>query len=116
MAEPSPSPPASVVEPNVYFALGVVGAVVFLIGVFKPLLGRVPFSGYVGIAIAAAGGALAVFGFSRWVEARKPPDHPALMSPEERDRIRYASSFEVYDPREPAKPSRRSGRRPPPDP
>ncbi|MCI4350852.1 MAG: hypothetical protein L3K15_05005 [Thermoplasmata archaeon] len=112
MAEPSGKPASTVVEPNVYFALGVVGAVVFLIGVFKPLLGRLPYSGYLGIVIAAAGGAVAVFGFGRWVDARKPPAHPALASPEERDRIRYSSSFEVYDPRAPEKPSRPVGRRP----
>jgi hypothetical protein len=113
MDEP-PAKPAKpkTVEPNVYFALGVVGAAVFLVGVFKPLLGRLPFSAYLGIVIAAAGGALAVFGFSRWYDARQPPTHPALLPGDERDRIRQASSFEVYDPREPPEKPSAWGRRP----
>jgi hypothetical protein len=111
-SEPNAKPP---VEPNVYFALGVVGAVVFLVGVFRPVLGRLPDSGYIGIAVAAAGGALAVFGFSRWYDAR----HPSGPSPEalaaDREGVRRASSFEIYDPRDSGeRPPARGGARPPP--
>ena len=117
MPQPSDATKKPPVEPNVFFALGVVGAVVFLVGVFRPVLGRLPYGGYLSIAVAAAGGALAVFGFSRWYEAR----HPSGPSPEvlaaDRDGIRRASSFEIYDPRENGKGSSKPSRspdRPPP--
>ncbi|MCI4318509.1 MAG: hypothetical protein L3J87_04810 [Thermoplasmata archaeon] len=105
------------VEPNVFFALGVVGAVVFLVGIFRPVLGRLPYGGYLSIAVAAGGGALAVFGFSRWYDARHPqgPSPEALAA--ERDGVRQASSFEIYDPRsedERSPPSPRESPRPPP--
>lgn len=115
MAEPAETKGKPAVEPNVYFALGVVGAVVFLVGVFRPVLGRLPYGGYLGIAVAAAGGGLAVFGFSRWYDAR----HPSGPSPEalaaDRDGLRRASSFEIYDPREgDERSSPPGGERPPP--
>lgn len=100
---PAPAPRPAV-EANVYLAVGGAGVVLFLVGILpKFVLGHLPIPalalGYLELLVAASGGALAMFGFSRWYDRRKEErEGPAPGEELESTRRRLGSSFEVYDP------------------
>ena len=91
-------------ESGVWLAVGVVGALVFLLGVYIPAFHGIPYAGDVQVVVAAGGGALAVFGFSLYADRRRyDRAHPASNRPL-RGRARelaIAPSFEVYSPHAP---------------
>ncbi|HZY70414.1 MAG TPA: hypothetical protein VFF67_05490 [Thermoplasmata archaeon] len=110
--------PRPAVETNVYLAVGGAGVVLFLVGILpKVVLSHLPIPalalGYVELLVAASGGALAMFGFSRWYDRRKadrePTDRPEDV---ESTRRRLGSSFEVYDPNADDPARRRRSNRP----
>ena len=122
MPEPDERPPTpwrerirTSLDASVWFGVGVVGVVLFVIGVYIPALAGLPAAVWLRYVFAIAGGMLAMLGFSFWWEGRQepprasartrkgaaaPPAHP------------FGPSFEVYQP-----PPREGGpllRRPPP--
>ncbi|MCI4346786.1 MAG: DUF2254 domain-containing protein, partial [Thermoplasmata archaeon] len=87
-------------DPGAWFGIGVLGALLFLIGIYIPALANFPDSAALRLLFAIAGGALGMLGFSFWWEGRAepprrrgprtvaggPPNHP------------FGPSFEVYRP------------------
>jgi hypothetical protein len=123
MAEPDERPPTPLrerirrsLDASLWLGLGVVGVVLFVIGVYIPALAGLPGALWLRYVFAVAGGMLAMLGFSFWWEGRQEPprasrrtrkgaDADAAMRP-------FGPSFEVYRP-----PPREGGpllRRPPP--
>jgi len=84
-----------------WLGVGVLGALLFLVGIYRPALSGVPYGGYLAIGIAIAGGAIAVLGFSAYFERRTyerlHPRRPPLRGERVRQ-ISIAPSLEVYDP------------------
>ena len=83
-----------------WLGVAVVGAAVFLLGVYTPALTRFPYTGELQIAIAAVGGAITVVGLSFWwdqreEEVRHPPRRPLTGRARE---LSIAPSFAVYRP------------------
>ncbi len=91
-------------EAGVWLAVGVVGVLVFLLGVYIPAFKGIPYAADLQIVVAAGGGALAVFGLSLYFDRRRyDRAHPASARPL-RGRARelaIAPSFEVYSPAAP---------------
>ena len=89
-----------------WFALAVVGAFVFVLGVWIPAFAFAPgaYRGYVQMAVAALGGVLFILGLSRGFDARareKRGGRRAARSPARSGAgsLESVPSFEVYDPR-----------------
>jgi hypothetical protein len=102
---------AQPLDASAWLGVGIVGILVFFLGIWKPALAKFPYSGALQIVVAIAGGAIAYIGFSGWWDAREYEKlHPR--SPPLRGRAReiatIAPSFEVYNPR--------GTKRPPPRP
>jgi hypothetical protein len=96
-SDPARKPKPST-DPDLWVAVGIVGVVVFLIGVYQPALARFPYPGALQVGVAVAGACLAVLGFTYAQRARAHRPRRAL--PPAADRVqRLGPSFEVYDPR-----------------
>ena len=95
-----PNELAQYLDASAWFVVGVLGVLLFLLGVYQPALASLPGSGYVRIGVAIAGGALAVMGFSFGYDRREyERRHPRRPAPGPRVRqIEIAPSLEVYDP------------------
>lgn len=95
-------------DSTVWLGVGVLGLLVFLVGAYTPALSGLPGSVYLSYGFAFLGGAIALLGFSCYLEQRTYEKlHPRRRRPlEGRSRqMAIAPSFEVYDPRN--DPSRR---------
>lgn len=99
---------ADSLDASVWLGVGVVGVLVFFLGIWKPALAKLPYSGDLQVVVAIAGGAIAYVGFSNWWDARAYEKlHPRRPPLRGRAReVAIAPSFEVYDPRSPTAPSR----------
>ena len=89
-----------------WFGLAVVGAFVFILGIWIPAFTFVAgsYRGYVQMGVAAVGGVLFILGLSRGFDARakeqrgiRPRARPA--APGRASSLESVPSFEVYDPR-----------------
>jgi hypothetical protein len=96
----NPNDYARYLDSTGWLGIGIVGVLVFVLGIYRPALARLPQSGYLGIACAIVGGAVAVVGFSFASDRRKyERAHPRQSRPRAREReIAIAPSFEVYRP------------------
>lgn len=92
-------------RPEDWLAVGIVGLVVFLVGIYMPATRWIHFGYYYGtsfvaVGIALGGGIIAGLGFSKWYDLR--PEGPAARRrpPTRVDMSRASnlSSFEVYRP------------------
>ncbi|MCI4332012.1 MAG: hypothetical protein L3K19_09255 [Thermoplasmata archaeon] len=97
---------ADQLDASVWLGVGVVGVLVFFLGIWKPALAKFPYSGDLQVVVAIAGGAIAYLGFSRWWDEREyeklhPRTRPLRGHARE---IAIAPSFEVYDARRPGAP------------
>ena len=92
---------AEYLDASAWLGVGVVGILLFALGVYQPALASVAYSDYLRIAVAVGGGAVAVLGFSFWYDRReyerRHPRRPAVR-PRARE-IEIAPSLEVYDPK-----------------
>jgi hypothetical protein len=70
---PPGPPPAWVLSAQEYAGLGVVGTVLFVLGVWSPFLAGVPEAEYLRLLLAIAGGFLMVLGWGRWNVLRRYP-------------------------------------------
>ena len=95
-----------------WLGVGVVGIVVFVLGIYTPALARFAYSADLQIGIAVAGGAVAVLGFSFWWDQRaEETAHPVRRPLTGRAReMSIAPSLEVYRP-EPVERPPESGER-----
>lgn len=87
--------------------VGLIGLVVFGLAIYAPAFRHVPDAGLVESAIAVLGAAVAVLGFSFYLDgraylARHPPPSAIDVA-----RSKVGASFEVYDPRDRNRPVRR---------
>ncbi|MCI4334594.1 MAG: hypothetical protein L3K04_03065 [Thermoplasmata archaeon] len=124
MAEPEPgaAPPQPLrerlrhsLDASAWLGVGILGALLFLIGVYVPVLAAVPDAEALRFVFAIAGGALGMLGFSFWWEGRGEPARPSRRGrrtdPARPAAHPFGPSFEVYRP-----PPREGGpllRRPP---
>jgi hypothetical protein len=95
-----PNELAQYLDASAWFIVGVLGVLLFLLGVYQPALASLPESGYLRIVVAIGGGALAVMGFSFGYDRREyERRHPRRPAPGRRVReIEIAPSLEVYRP------------------
>jgi hypothetical protein len=96
-----PNELARYLDASAWLGIGVLGILLFLLGIYQPALASVPYAGYVRIAVAVVGGAVAVLGLSFWYDRREHERrHPRRPAPGARTRqIEIAPSLEVYDPK-----------------
>ena len=99
--------PVDRLSASTWLGLGLLGLVVFFLGVYIPAWKAIPalYSVYVQVALAVAGGCLATLGFSYYADRQskryrpRPPSAPAPGAAPG-----WSSSFEVYSPRKPRGP------------
>lgn len=91
---------ASRLDWTAWAGVGVVGILVFLVGIYQPALSGVRYGGWVGDGLAVVGGVVAVVGTTYALDRRKAAaKRPRrLRNAESADRS-IAPSLEVYDPR-----------------
>jgi hypothetical protein len=101
-------------DSTVWFGVGIIGTLLFILGIWNPAFASIHFSSALQIVIAFAGGVLAYVGFSWGYDAYQyEKRHPRQRAPRGREReLSIAPSLEIYNPNvgEPAPPP------PPPDP
>jgi len=88
-------------DAGTWLAVGIVGIALFILGIYTPGLGRFPYSTVLEYAVAIAGGAVAVLGFSNWWDQRDAASHGRGPSRPLTGRARemaIAPSLEVYRP------------------
>ena len=88
-------------DSTVWLAVGVVGAALFLLGIYTPALARFPDSLLLEVVFALAGGAVAVLGFSFFYdqrEAERSGHGIARPLAGHARELSIAPSFEVYRP------------------
>ncbi|MCI4335905.1 MAG: alkaline shock response membrane anchor protein AmaP [Thermoplasmata archaeon] len=87
-------------DATAWLGVGIVGALIFVLGVYQPALYRLPYAQYLQVVVAIFGGALAVLGLSFWWDQREDErQHPRVAPLKGRAReIAIAPSFEVYKP------------------
>ena len=105
-------------DSTVWFGLAIVGAFVFVLGIWVPAFSFVlpRDRSYVQMAVAALGGALAILGLSYGFDARARENdgrRPRRRSSAPAGSVRGAPSFEVYDPRLLPPPGSGGGKEPP---
>ena len=94
-------------DSTAWLGVGVVGLALFLLGIYQPALAHVAYGSAIGIALAIAGGALAVLGFSYWYDQRETErkghgrERPLRGRAKE---LAIAPSLEVYRPGTVARP------------
>ncbi len=83
-----------------WLGVGLLGIIVFVLGVYTPALARFAYAGLLQIALAVAGGAITVLGLSFWwdqrSEERERPVRPPLKG--RARELSIAPSLEVYRP------------------
>ena len=94
----SPGPPAARADPDLWVAVGIVGVIVFLIGIYQPALGRLPYPGVLETAVAVAGAATAVLGFT-YAQRARAARGPVGAGPAANPLMHLGPSIELYDPR-----------------
>lgn len=87
-------------DASAWLGVGIVGALVFLAGIYEPAYKGVHYAQYIQAGVAIAGGALAVLGLSFWWDQREEDiAHPRRPPLRGRAReIGIAPSLEVYRP------------------
>jgi len=92
---------ARYLDSSAWFVVGVLGVLLFLLGIYQPALASLPDATYLRIAVAVVGGAVAVLGLSFGYDRREyERRHPRRPSPGARVRqIEIAPSLEIYSPR-----------------
>ncbi|HXQ48432.1 MAG TPA: hypothetical protein VN842_01445 [Thermoplasmata archaeon] len=92
---------AQYLDASAWLGVGALGVLLFLLGIYQPALASLPYSAYLRVVVAVAGGAVAVMGFSFWYDRREyERRHPVRppVGPRARE-IEIAPSLEVYDPK-----------------
>lgn len=88
-------------DASAWLGVGVVGALVFLVGVYQPAWKHVPYADYLEVVVAIAGGASATLGLSFWWDQRETerrhPKRPPLRG-RARDVAAIGPSLEIYRP------------------
>lgn len=88
-------------DASAWLGVGIVGALVFLAGVYQPAWRHVPYAAYLEVVLAIAGGATATLGLSFWWDQREDerahPKRPPLQG-RARDIAAIAPSLEIYRP------------------
>jgi hypothetical protein len=90
-------------DATTWAGVGIIGLVVFVIGIYQPIWAHVRYGPYLQIAVAVVGGIVVALGFGFAYDARELAAHPPKRPPpEEPDvgSIQRAPSFEVYRPGE----------------
>ncbi len=86
---------------TVWAGVGMVGILLFLVGVYRPALAGLPYASILGIVVAVAGACIAVLGFSFALDQRQAsrsrPGRPRRARAEELSQ-EFGPSFQVYDP------------------
>lgn len=83
--------------------VGIVGLLVFVVGVYQPIWAHVHFGSVLAIAVAVVGGIVAAIGLGFAYDARQAETHPVRRPPpsaETAGSITSAPSFEIYRPGE----------------
>jgi hypothetical protein len=87
-------------DATVWTGVGILGILLFVVGIYQPALAGLPDANALGILVAVGGAAIAVFGFTlaqdRRALDRKRPRRLGQAEPADRS---IAPSLEVYDPR-----------------
>ncbi|MFI5418441.1 MAG: hypothetical protein ACHQ2Y_06055 [Candidatus Lutacidiplasmatales archaeon] len=88
-------------EATTWLGVGAFGVLLAAIGIYIPALSSVPFPAELRIVLAVGGGAIAVYGFSTYWDARiYEAKHPIFRPLKGRAKdLTIAPSFEVYDPK-----------------
>lgn len=88
-------------DASAWLGVGIIGGLVFLVGVYQPAWRHVPYAQYLEVAVAIAGGATATMGLSFWWDRReeerahpRPPPLPARA----REVAAIGPSLEIYRP------------------
>jgi hypothetical protein len=90
-------------DATTWAGVGIVGLVVFVIGIYQPIWAHVRYGQLLQIAVAVVGGIVVALGFGYAYDAREAAAHPPKRPPPaEPDvgSIQRAPSFEVYRPGE----------------
>jgi hypothetical protein len=83
--------------------IGIVGFLIFVLGVYQPIWAHVRFGAWIAIAVAIVGGVIVAVGFGFAYDAREAVVHPVRRPPpsgEDQGSITSAPSFEIYRPGE----------------
>jgi hypothetical protein len=96
-----PTELARYLDASAWAGIGLIGVLLFVLGIYQPALSGLPYAAYLRIVVAIAGGAVAVMGLSFWYDRREyERRHPRRPAPGPRVRqIEIAPSLEVYDPK-----------------
>ena len=88
-------------DSTVWTGIGVLGVLVFLVGIYEPALSGLPYAAVVEVAVAIVGAVVAVLGFT--LAARRRDAERKTGGRAARPRLpadqQIAPSLEVYDPR-----------------
>jgi hypothetical protein len=101
MAEPEPK--RGPLDLTTWAGIGIVGLLVFLVGVYQPIWAHVKDGPYLAIVVAIVGGIVVAIGFGFAYDLREATIHPPRQPPKEdadKGSIRSAPSFEIYRPGE----------------
>ena len=79
-----PTELARYLDASAWAGIGLIGVLLFVLGIYQPALSGLPYAAYLRIVVAIAGGAVAVMGLSFWYRpARVPSDGtPAAPPPD----------------------------------
>jgi hypothetical protein len=101
MAEPEPK--RGPLDLTTWAGIGIVGLLVFFVGVYQPIWRHVKDGPWIAISVAIVGGIVVAIGFGFAYDLREaalhPPRQPPAVDPVEGS-IRSAPSFEIYRPGE----------------
>jgi len=88
-------------DASAWLGVGIVGALVFLLGIYQPAWRHVPYAADVEVVLAIAGGATATLGLSFWWDQREDERaHPKRRPLKGRagEMVAIAPSLEIYRP------------------
>jgi hypothetical protein len=88
-------------DATVWTGVGVLGVLVFLVGIYEPALAGLPYASILGIVVAVAGAVVAVLGFSLAAQQREAQRRGLARRapPRVASQQQIVPSLEVYDPR-----------------